>query len=92
MSVRCPLCRGDRSRVIDKRTAGSGYRRRRECLNVKCMIDGKPTRWTTIEINVFKSRSALENELKVEYRNQILDQIREDLVTGIDTVLKTMRD
>lgn len=63
--MRCPHCRGSRSSVIDSRRKDSGIRRRRKCLTCN-------ERFTTAEVNVFKSRSQVKKVLVMEERRRIL--------------------
>jgi len=65
--------------------SGRGRRRRRKCLNKKCLH-----RWSTIEINVLKMRYSIERELKVEYRRQIINTVKEDLLAAIGVVFQHM--
>lgn len=73
--------------VVDSRGTPSnqGRRRRRRCKVCK-------HRWTTIEINVLTSQSALKKELVLEYRKQIVASVKEDFHKAIDIVFKNIEE
>ena len=81
----CPECRNRRTIVIDSRDVNErrAKRRRRACLKCK-------HRWSTIEVNVLKFRYSLQNELKREYRAQIIQAVKDDLNSALGIVFKTL--
>lgn len=85
-TLTCPECRAGVSKVIDSRPGSNkGVRRRRECL--KCQH-----RWTTVEVSVLNSQRALQQELKVEYRRQIVSSLQEDFRKAIDIVFQHINE
>lgn len=84
--VLCPRCRGDRSYVVDSRPNNSGgHRRRRQCLRESCRY-----RWTTIEVNLRQEKSATKKELTRQYRMQLIESVKENIMTAVEVVLEDL--
>ena len=84
--MRCPTCRGGRSKVINSRLNKNEQRlRRHECLNNKCKH-----RFSTIEVAIFHSHASIKKELTVEYRRQIIATVKDSLFTSIHNALTNL--
>ena len=79
--MKCPVCESPFSQTIDSRDDGNVRRRRKRCKNCK-------HKWSTIEVNILRQRSASVKELKLEYRRQVLGLAKKEIRAALEPAIE----